>query len=530
MLRGRHVPYALAPLLAAAAVLATAVLPDLADRPLFVLPFAATVVAAWLGGLGPAVLALAVAVAVLGGRVWDAPFRFVVFMVLGVGAGIAGELQRRRREERERLHAAAEAAERRFAFLAEASATLTASLDYDVTLATVARQAVPFLADWCTVDLLEAAGGARRVALAYGCPTKTDLARAAEVYPPDPEARHPRTRVLRTGRSELFPDVDEAGLARIAAHPEQLRVMRAVGYKSAMIVALVAHGQTLGAMTFAITESARQYGAADLAVAEDLASRAALAIDNARLFSAAEAARADAEAASRAKDDFLAVVSHELRTPLTAAFIWTRLLSRESFAPERVAQAAGMIERSMKRQIRLVEQILDMSRVVTGALRLDRRPIDLRDAIATAVESVRPAAETKGVTLEVVGMDDARVIGDPTRLVQVFENLLQNGVEYTAAGGRVAVGVEDAGSSVRVRVSDTGEGIAADLLPHVFDRFRQADSTSTRRHGGLGLGLSLVRELVALHDGTVRVESAGHGRGATFVVELPAAIEEAAAG
>src|SRR5207237_4991055 len=204
---------------------------------------------------------------------------------------------------------AARDAERRVPFLADASAALTASLDYDVTLATVARMAVPFLADWCTVDLIEDAG-VRRVALAHGDPADADLVRGATIYPADPDRRHPRTRVLRTGRSELFPVVRPAEVVSMATDPEQLRVMQAVGYRSAMIVALVAHGQILGAMTFAITASGPRYGPADLGLAEDLAHRAALAIDNARLFRSAQPARAEAEAASRAKDDLLAVLSH----------------------------------------------------------------------------------------------------------------------------------------------------------------------------------------------------------------------------
>src|SRR5262245_45452224 len=327
--------------------------------------------------------------------------------------------------------------------------------------------AVPFLADWCTVDLVEA-DGVRRVGLAYGNPTKAELVGAAAVYPPDPDGRHPRTRVLRTGRSEFFPEVRPAEVALMAAHPEQLRVMQAIGYRSAMIVPLVAHAQVLGAMTFATAESGRRYGPADLGLAEDLARRAALAIDNARLFRAAQQARAEAEAASRAKDDFLAVVSHELRTPLAAALIWTRLLSREGVLPARVAQAAGAIERSMKRQARLVEDLLDVSRIVTGGLRLDRRPVDLALVIEAAIDRVRSAAAAKGVALATSAASPAgRVVGDPGRLEQIVVNLLENAIEFTPADGRVDLYLDAGPDGARIRVADTGEGIAPELLPHV---------------------------------------------------------------
>ncbi|HLY39258.1 MAG TPA: GAF domain-containing sensor histidine kinase [Candidatus Binatia bacterium] len=530
MRRARELQYAAAPALAALAVAIDALVPPLGRRSPFVVPFVALLAVAALGGLGPAIICAATAAALLGPAGWQAEWRLVAFAVLSLLVGLAGERALRRRAEGEKLRTAARDAERRFAFLADASAALTASLDYDVTLATVARMAVPFLADWCTVDLLEDAG-VRRVALAYGDPSDAELVRGATIYPPDPDGRHPRTRVLRTGRSELFPVVRPTEVVAMATDPEQLRVMQAVGYRSAMIVALVAHGQILGAMTFATAESGRRYGPADLGLAEDLAHRAALAIDNARLFRSAQQARAEAEAASRAKDDFLAVVSHELRTPLAAALIWTRLLARDDVAVGRIKQAAGAIERSMQRQVRLVEDLLDVSRIVTGGLRLDRRPVDLVAVVIAAADQVRPVAEEKGVALGMATAPiTAPVLGDPQRLEQVVVNLLQNAIEYTPVGGRVEVSLEGDPRGARIRVTDTGEGIPADLLPHVFERFRQADSTSTRSHGGLGLGLTIVRELVRLHGGEVRAESGGPGRGATFVVELPLAVEDAKAG
>jgi signal transduction histidine kinase len=519
--------YALAAFLTGVALLAAATVEPLRERATFLLPLFAVTASAWYVGLLPALLSTALSAMVLGLGGWGSdPTRLAVFCGLAIAIALAAAAERRTREHRERLHDAAGEAERRFAFLAEASSVLGASLDYDVTLASVARQAVPFLADWCTVDLLDPAGGVRRIAVAHGNPAKTELVRAAEVYPPDPLGRHPRTRVLETGRSELIPEISDADLAQITDDPEHLRVIRALGYRSAMIVALSARGQTLGALTFATTDSGRRYGSADLALAEDLARRAALAIDNARLHGEAQAARAEAEAASHAKDEFLGVLSHELRTPLTTAMLWARVLKGGRLAPLRAVHAADMIERSARRQARLIEDLLDVSRIVTGSLRLELRPVELAPPIEAALAAVRPAADEKGIRLTaLLSPLTAAVLGDATRLEQVVWNLLANALEFTPDGGWVELRLEEDDGRARIRVSDSGEGIGPDLLPHVFDRFRQADSSSTRRHGGLGLGLAIVRELVALHGGSVRAESAGKGTGATFTVELPLAAE-----
>jgi len=198
------------------------------------------------------------------------------------------------------------------------------------------------------------------------------------------------------------------------------------------------------------------------------------------------------------------------------------MLARGGLDPARIARAADTIERSMRRQARLVEDLLDASRIVTGSLRLDSRPVELTPVLVAAIDGARPLAIAKGVDVTALHGDmPGFVLGDADRLQQIFANLLENAVEFTPAGGRVDVWLDRAEGQARVRVCDTGEGIVADLLPHVFDRFRQGDSTSTRVHGGLGLGLTIVRELVTLHRGTVRAESAGAGLGSTFTVELP---------
>jgi signal transduction histidine kinase len=235
-------------------------------------------------------------------------------------------------------------------------------------------------------------------------------------------------------------------------------------------------------------------------------------------------ARAEAESANRMKDEFLATVSHELRTPLNAIMGWSHMLRSGRLDDAAKARAFETIERNANSQAQLIEDILDVSRVITGKLRLNMGPVDVAAVINAAIVSVQLAAESKGIQLEVTLDPSARhTIGDSSRLQQVVWNLLANALKFTSAGGRVEVKVDRADADVRITVSDTGCGISSEFLPFIFDRFRQADSTSTRVHGGLGLGLAIVRHLVELHGGTVQAESAGIGSGSTFTIRLPLA-------
>ena len=273
-------------------------------------------------------------------------------------------------------------------------------------------------------------------------------------------------------------------------------------------------------------------------IVEGLAAQAAVAMDNARLFDAVKRARAEAETAaaekerlykqaqesSRLKDEFLATISHELRTPLTAILGWAHMLRSEQINKDSASKALETIERSARAQGQLIDDLLDVSRIITGKLRIDVRPIDPNSFMEGAIEAVRPAAEAKGVRVQkIMDTGAVSVAGDPVRLQQVVWNLLSNAIKFTPKGGRVQVRLERVNSHVEISVSDTGSGIAPEFLPHVFDRFRQADQRTTRQHGGMGLGLSIVRHLVELHGGTVRAESAGPGEGSTFTVLLPVA-------
>ncbi|HKQ69800.1 MAG TPA: response regulator [Polyangiaceae bacterium] len=233
-------------------------------------------------------------------------------------------------------------------------------------------------------------------------------------------------------------------------------------------------------------------------------------------------AREEAQQANRMKDEFLATVSHELRTPLTAILGWTRIIRGGKLDPPRFMRGLDVIERNGRAQAAIIDDILDVSRIITGKLRLELDNIDLVAVVRAAMDTVRPAAEAKGIALEWRSeLSVQRFSGDPDRLQQIAWNLLSNAIKFTPKGGRVEIETTQVDSHIEVRVTDTGQGIAASFLPHVFDRFRQADGTSTRRHGGLGLGLAIVRHLVELHGGTVHVESEGEGHGATFIVRLP---------
>jgi signal transduction histidine kinase/CheY-like chemotaxis protein len=308
--------------------------------------------------------------------------------------------------------------------------------------------------------------------------------------------------------------------------------------RSFMAVAVVSpSGEPIGGLFFGHPEPG-VFSERDERMVRSIAAQAAIAVDNARLYDEAKsvaaqraqlvdaerAARAESERLGRMKDEFLATLSHELRTPLTAILGWARVLQLKADDADSVARGVDAIARNARAQAQLIDDLLDMNRIVSGKVRLDVQPTDLATVIDAAIESVRPSLDAKELHLRKrLDALAGPVQGDPHRLQQVVWNLLTNAVKFTPRGGRIEVRLECVAANLELSVHDSGLGIAPDFLPHVFDRFRQADASTTRDHGGLGLGLSIVKQLIELHGGTVRAESAGEGQGAAFIVILPPA-------
>jgi PAS domain S-box-containing protein len=444
----------------------------------------------------------------------------------------ARDLTERRRAEEERvklireqtLRAAAEASERRAAFLAEAAVGLTATLDYNEILAKLVEVTVPALGDWSFVDVLEDGGHAvRRVAVAHGPGGDPAITEALKELAPMPGDETLQARALRANQSAvMLPDLSER-IGDVTRDARMRGLLEKLQARSMMVVPLSVRDRVLGALTLISSESGRRYGRDDLDLAEELGRRAGLAVDNARLYRVSQEARTAAEKANRAKDEFLATLSHELRTPLTPILGWTVMLRSGSLDQPSILRGLEVIERNVRAQTQLIGDLLDVSRIITGKLRLEVRPMEIGPVVEAGVDALRPTAETKNIQLTVEVPPGLPVVsGDPDRLQQVVWNLVSNAVKFTPEGGRIDVRLERADSALVLTITDSGKGIPADFLPYVFERFRQADSTSTRQHGGLGLGLAIVRHLVELHGGTVHAESPGPaGVGAVFTVRLP---------
>jgi len=422
-----------------------------------------------------------------------------------------------RTKDLEIARAEAEAARMRAAFLAEASRTFSESFNFEDTIQNLIDFMVPRFADWCTVDVVNERQELVQVGVFHRQPEKTKLLQQIrETYPPNPGFPHGSVLVFQTGKSEFRPDVDENFLLDLGQNAEHLGLLQKIGVRSFLCIPMIARSRTLGVTTLAIGDSTRRYHQSDLAMAEDLISRAAITVDNARLYK-------EAQEANRIKDEFLATVSHELRTPLTSILGWARMLRSGKIGDEATSiRALEAIERNAKSQSQLIDDLLDVSRIITGKFLMDVLPVDLKRVLENALDSIGPLAEEKHLEFQSkVDPNIAPVSGDPTRLQQVFWNLLSNAVKFTENGGCITVSMEPVSCFVQISVTDTGKGINPDFLPHVFERFRQADSTTTRTHGGLGLGLAIVRHIVEQNGGSISVDSKGEGHGTTFTVLLP---------
>lgn len=407
-------------------------------------------------------------------------------------------------------------AERTARFLAEAGEILARSLEYEATLQAISDLVVPRFADWCFIDLIEPDGGLRRIAVAHPPGAESErIARTLQRSYAPMNAPYGISQISARGTTSLMNDVSEEALAAVSRDGEHRDALLSMGIRCFVSVPMTSRGTTFGALTFLGTDLRTRFEPGDVALAEEVARRAALAVDNARLYRSAQEA-------NRAKDEFLANLSHELRTPMTAIIGWAHLLEVGDLAPDQVKLGLRTIRQSGEAQAKLIDDLLDVSRIVTGKLHLNPAEVRLSDIARGAIAAIRPAAEAKRHALEVdIRAEDAMVLGDAARLQQVFWNLLSNAVKFTPPGGvvRVRLSEHDA-DSIALAVEDSGEGIEPEFLPLVFERFRQA-ATMARGRTGLGLGLAIAKELVEMHGGFIAATSGGHGQGSTFTVTLP---------
>jgi signal transduction histidine kinase len=420
-----------------------------------------------------------------------------------------------------RARAEAEVARRRLELLAGAGEVLSRSLDPDETLQAIATTLVPQIADWCRIDLLDGNGVLQRRLAYHSDPVRAERALTlARELRAAPDTVGSMAWVLATGRSHYGGFDGPATAADPALH----LYTRTLGLKFQYVMPLIARGRTIGTMAVIQAESGRGLTEEDRALVLALGQRAALALDNARLYAEAGAARQQAESANRAKDEFLAMLGHELRNPL--APITTALELMALRGPGASVEERRIIGRQVTHLSRLVEDLLDVSRITQGKVQLRREAVDMRTVVANAVELTRPLFETHAHPVELrLGERRAIVSGDAVRLTQVLCNLLVNAAKFTPRDGHVTLGLRAEGGFVEILVEDSGSGIAPQLLPRVFDLFVQGQQAMDRRAGGLGLGLTIVRMLVEMHGGTVAAASEGPGLGSSFIVRLPSSSE-----
>ncbi|WP_028998910.1 hybrid sensor histidine kinase/response regulator [Azohydromonas australica] len=413
----------------------------------------------------------------------------------------------------------AEAAQRRMRLLTAASSELSQSLDTATTLETITRLLVPDIVDWCRIDLVDSQGQASVALVRHKDPV---LAARAE-------AHSRRWRAAATIPGSIDWTIQQARAHRGSVTPENINLItdpeftemvNTMGVRDSLMVPLVARGRTLGALVVLQAESGRRFDDEDMEMLAQLANRAALALDNARLFAQAQDARRQAERASRTKDEFLAMLGHELRNPLHPIVTALTLLDQQDQRAREVARQ--VLGRQVQHLTRLVDDLLDVARIAEGRITLAPEPVDMSALVTEAVESVRPTLQGKGIECRLeLPVVPAVVRGDRTRLLQVLTNLLINACKFTDAGGMVTTLLSVVGADVEVCVTDTGVGIEPALLPQVFETFVQGAQAMARERGGLGLGLAIAKSLVMLHGGRITAHSDGKDSGSSFRVALP---------
>jgi PAS domain S-box-containing protein len=413
----------------------------------------------------------------------------------------------------------AEASRGRLQFIAQATEILSSSLDHETTLANVARLAVPALADWCLIEVLEEDGSLRRIALTNPDPAREKMVSELEKrYPPRRTSSPDFPDPLETGKPLLVPDVTEEMLAAGAVDDRHLKILRGFGLRSVMVIPLIARGRVLGLVTLISAESGKRFDESDLALAEDVARRAAVAVDNARLYS-------EAQEALRIREEFLSIASHELKTPLTALQLQIQVLerlvspeARNELSEERARGLAVGAERQLRRLGRLVNDLLDVSRISAGKFDLEYQEVNLGELCEEVAQRFVDEAAAAGSRIDVEPpQEPVTPRADQFRLDQVLTNLVSNALKY-GEGRPVRLAIERTGDGGRILVQDHGIGIEAEQLSRIFERFERV--AQSHSYGGLGLGLYIARQIVEAHGGQLEVTSEP-GKGSTFTVTLP---------
>jgi len=410
-------------------------------------------------------------------------------------------------------------------FLAEASRLLADSLDYETTLATVATLSLPYFGAWCIVDLCEE-GEIRRATVIHTDPEMQVLARKLESgWPPERDDPLGAPRAIRTRETEIIADVPDEMLIAVSRGDENLHTLRALGMGSLLVVPLLARGEVLGAVTYVSPQGGRAHGGDDIALAEDLAARCAIALDNARLHRMARDAQRTAVEASAAKSQFLAVMSHELRTPLTGIVAYAELLETQVLGPVEAKQqeALARIKENSWHLVSIIDEILVFSRAAAGRLEVSWEETDMAIIAREVTYILEPTVERGGVALHFEPREGTpRLRTDPGKVRQILYNLIGNATKFTRQG-QVTVMVDydrSASGHVRVLVRDTGPGIAPEQQERIFEPFTQADSSHTRTFGGTGLGLAIARRLAQHLGGDITLQSTPN-EGSTFTLHLP---------
>ncbi len=413
-----------------------------------------------------------------------------------------------------RLYQAATSGEKHMRFFAELSLALANCLSYPETLNVIARSAVATLCDYAIIYRLEG-GSINRAAVAHRESDAEQILTELMAQPVGPRLEREVRQVMETGKPNLALDIRISQVDESRGTAAYVSLIQRLNPTSSMIVPLNARGRALGALCVAMTDPGRRFKTSDITIVEELGRRAALSLDNAILYEGAVQA-------SRLKDEFLAVLSHELRTPLTSVYGWLALMRTGNLPEYKRKDALEVMNRNIHAQITLIDGLLDLSRISNGTMQLEISDIDPAEAIEAAIALIQPAAQAKNIRVSFQNrLEGAILRGDSIRLQQILWNLLSNATKFTPAGGEVTIEAQPDDGVLTIVVSDNGPGIDRTFLPFVFDRFRQGDSSSTRNHGGLGVGLSVVKHLVEMHGGSINAKSEGPGHGSAFTLCLP---------